>query len=119
MTLGRLGRRAIEVVRGHEVRVLAPLQDPDELVGVQNARRIVGQRDVREQVLRHVLREIDVVAGQDDGAGLRQAYDGHLTARRMARPALDDHALVAEDVHVTLELVHLELVRQRLADIVA
>src|SRR5438067_10038791 len=81
VTLGRLGRRAVEVVGGHEARVLAPLQDPDELVRVQDARRVVGQRDVRQQVLRHVLGEVHVVAREHDGAGLRQTHDGHLAAR--------------------------------------
>src|ERR671934_2704972 len=111
VALRRLGGRAIEVVCGHEAGVLAALQDPNVLVGIQDTCREVGQRDVREQVLCHVLREVDVIAGEHDRARLRQTHDHHLTARCVTRPALDDHALVSEHVHVGVELIHLELVR--------
>src|SRR5881392_3185777 len=46
----RLAGGAVEVVRGHEARAFAGLQRADVLVRVQDARRVVGERHVREQV---------------------------------------------------------------------
>src|SRR5439155_10793382 len=71
-----------------------------------------------QEVLRDVLREVDVVTRQDDRTGLRQAHDRHLATRSVARPALEDDAAVAEYIQVTRQLLHLELVWERLAEVV-
>src|SRR4029453_1047286 len=87
-----LSGRAVQVVGGHEARVLACLHGANVLVGAQDPRGIVGERDVGKEVLGDILGEVHIIAGQDDGAGLWQSHYGHLTARSVARPTLDDHA---------------------------
>src|SRR5438034_8998559 len=69
----RFSGRAVQVVGGHEARVLACLHGADVLVPVQDPRGVVGERDVGEKVLGDVLREVHVVARQDDRARLGQA----------------------------------------------